>query len=45
MIEMSVNAAPKYYNSSVFFYYFNPLRSKYCPQKPVLKHPNSMLFP
>jgi hypothetical protein len=25
--------------------YFIPLRSKYSPQHPVLKHPQSMLFP
>jgi hypothetical protein len=26
-------------------YYFIPLRSKHSPQQPVLKHPQSMLFP
>jgi hypothetical protein len=30
---------------SPFSYYFIPLRSKYSPQHPVLKHPQSMLFP
>jgi hypothetical protein len=25
--------------------YFIPLRSKYSPQHPVLKHPQSVLFP
>jgi hypothetical protein len=28
-----------------FSRYFNPLRSKYSPQHPVLKHPQYMLFP
>jgi hypothetical protein len=30
---------------SPFSRYFLPLRSKYSPQHPVLKHPQSMLFP
>jgi hypothetical protein len=30
---------------SPFSRYFIPLRSKYSPQHPVLKHPHSMLFP
>jgi hypothetical protein len=28
-----------------FSRYFIPLRSKYSPQHPVPKHPQSMLFP
>jgi hypothetical protein len=28
-----------------FSRYFTPVRSKYSPQHPVLKHPQSMLFP
>jgi hypothetical protein len=30
---------------SPFARYFIPLRSKYSPQHPVLKHPQAMLFP
>jgi hypothetical protein len=30
---------------SPFSRYFIPLRSKYSPQHPVLKHPQSVLFP
>jgi hypothetical protein len=30
---------------SPFSRYFIPLRSKYSPQHPVPKHPQSMLFP
>jgi hypothetical protein len=26
-------------------HHFIPLRSKYCPQHPVLKHPQSMFLP
>jgi hypothetical protein len=30
---------------SPFSCYFTTLRSQYSPQHPVLKHPQSMLFP
>jgi hypothetical protein len=41
----STNYEAPPYATSPFSRYFIPLRSKYSPLHPVLKHPQSVLFP
>jgi hypothetical protein len=41
---MSTNYEAPHCATASIIRYFIPLRSKYSPQHPVLKHPQSMLF-